>query len=120
MRVALIGCGAIGTVIAKAILAHEIEGIELVAVAEVRPSEEVRTLSDSPSRDANRFKVSSTEGSEPALASPRAAAARNMGPRSLIKISRNRLRSSASSSAASLNAEAHACTTCSSRSLSRT
>ena len=46
MRVALIGCGAIGRVIVKAILAHEIEGIELAAVAEVYPSDEARALSD--------------------------------------------------------------------------
>lgn len=45
MKVALIGCGAMGKVIAKAILAKEITGVQLVAVAELRPSDEVRELS---------------------------------------------------------------------------
>ena len=45
MRVALIGCGAMGRVIAKAILAQEIPGIQLAAVAEVRPSKEVQRMS---------------------------------------------------------------------------
>jgi aspartate dehydrogenase len=44
MRVAVIGCGAIGRVIAKAILAHEIAAVRLVAVAEAFPSEEVKRL----------------------------------------------------------------------------
>lgn len=38
----LIGCGAIGSVIGKAILAHEIKGVQLVTMAEVLPSEEVK------------------------------------------------------------------------------
>jgi aspartate dehydrogenase len=45
MRAALIGCGAMGRVIAKAILAQEIPGIQLAAVAEVRPSKEVQRMS---------------------------------------------------------------------------
>ncbi len=45
MQVALIGWGAIGRVIGKAILAQEVPGIKLVAVAEPCPSEEVRKLS---------------------------------------------------------------------------
>jgi aspartate dehydrogenase len=45
MKVALIGCGAMGKVVAKAILANEIPGAQLVAVAEVRPTEEIREIS---------------------------------------------------------------------------
>ncbi len=45
MKVALVGCGAIGKVIAKAILANEIPGAQLVAVAEISPTEEVRKIS---------------------------------------------------------------------------
>ncbi len=41
MRVALVGCGAIGSVIVKAILNEQIFGVEVVAVAEVRPQEEL-------------------------------------------------------------------------------
>ncbi len=44
MQIALVGWGAIGRVIGNAILAQEIPGIELVAVAEVRPSAEVQDL----------------------------------------------------------------------------
>jgi aspartate dehydrogenase len=44
MRVALVGCGAIGRVIVKAILAHKVVGIQLVAVAEVFPSDEVQRM----------------------------------------------------------------------------
>lgn len=44
MRVALVGCGAIGRVIVQAILAHQITGVQIVAVAEVLPSEEVKRM----------------------------------------------------------------------------
>jgi aspartate dehydrogenase len=44
MRVALIGCGAIGKVIIKAILAHKIAGVQLAAAAEIFPSEEVQSM----------------------------------------------------------------------------
>jgi aspartate dehydrogenase len=45
MRVALIGCGAMGKVIVKAILDGKIPGIDLAAVAEIRPSEELLQMS---------------------------------------------------------------------------
>ncbi len=44
MRVALIGWGAIGRVIAKAILADEIVGVQLVAGAEILSSEEAQSM----------------------------------------------------------------------------
>lgn len=44
MRIGLVGWGAIGSVIGKAIVAQKIPGIELVSVAKVRPSQEVQGL----------------------------------------------------------------------------
>jgi aspartate dehydrogenase len=47
VRIALIGCGAIGKVILQAILAHQIRGAEMAVVAEVQPSENlVKELSE--------------------------------------------------------------------------
>jgi aspartate dehydrogenase len=41
MRIALVGCGAIGSVIVKAVLENQIPGVEVIAVAEVCPLEEI-------------------------------------------------------------------------------
>lgn len=45
MQVALIGWGAMGRVIGKAILAQEVPGVQLTSVAEMRPSGEVQEMS---------------------------------------------------------------------------
>jgi aspartate dehydrogenase len=44
MRVGVIGCGAIGSVIVKAIIADEIKGVHIAAVAEAFPSDELQAL----------------------------------------------------------------------------
>lgn len=46
MRVALVGCGAIGKVIVKALVTDQIKGAQLVAVADILPPEELKRLAE--------------------------------------------------------------------------